>query len=134
MSIVVATDFSPCSRAAARIGAALARRRSAPLILVHAVESPAFDVPSLPIGATGWERDMVMAAEVGIAHDESDIREDGTLVETSVLVGSAASVIAEVATDRRADLIIVGTHDGRRNEKHHSEEEDFDRASEQTLP
>ncbi len=117
MSIVVATDFSPCSRAAMRLGAALARRQGTALILVHAVEPPALDVPALPIGATGWERDMAMAAEIGIAKDASDVRQAGAIVETRVLLGTAAGVILEVATEQRAELIVVGTH-GRRLRAH----------------
>ena len=117
MSIVVATDFSPCSRAAIRLGAALARRQRTALILVHAVEPPVIDVPTLPLGMTGWERDMAIAAEIGIAKDARDLRQGGVVVETRVLIGTAASVILEVETEQRAELIVVGTH-GRKRGAH----------------
>jgi nucleotide-binding universal stress UspA family protein len=117
MSIVVATDFSPCSRAATRLGAALARRQRTPLILVHAVEPPAIDVPPLPMGMTGWERDMTIAAEIGISKDANDVRQGDAVVETRVLIGTAASVILEVATEQQAELIVVGTH-GRKRGAH----------------
>lgn len=114
MSIVVGTDFSPCSGAAVRLAAALARRRSTPLILVHLVEPPALDVPALPIGTTGWERDMAMAAEIAIAREASDARQHGSTVETRVLFGTAASTILEMATQEGADLIVLGTHGKKR--------------------
>ena len=117
MSIVVATDFSPCSRAAVRLGAALARRQGVPVVLVHAVEPPAVDVPTLPMGATGWERDMAMAAEIAIARDASEVRQGGVGVETRVVFGTAASLILEAAAEQRADLIVVGTH-GRKHGAH----------------
>ncbi len=117
MSIVVATDFSPCSRAAVRLGAALARRKRVPLVIVHSVEPAALDVPTLPIGTTGWERDMAMAAEVGLARDASDVRQSGVPVETRVLLGPAAGAILEAAAEQRADLIVVGTH-GRKHGAH----------------
>jgi nucleotide-binding universal stress UspA family protein len=117
MSIVVATDFSPCSRSAVRLAAALARGQRAPLLLVHAVEPASVDVPMVPIGVTGREQDLLTAAEVAVAHDASELRQSGVAVETSVLIGSAESVILEVATERRATLIVVGTH-GRKRGAH----------------
>lgn len=114
MSIVVATDFSSCSRAAMRLAAAWARRQQTPLVLVHAVEPPALDVPPMPAGTTGWERDVGMAAEVALAHDASDLRQGGLVVETRVLPGSPASVILEVATEQGAKVIVVGTHGRKR--------------------
>src|SRR6185369_6906331 len=53
MRIVIATDFSPCSEAATRLGVALARRQQAALVLVYAVEPRVADVPLVPIGVTG---------------------------------------------------------------------------------
>jgi nucleotide-binding universal stress UspA family protein len=113
MSILVATDFSPCSQAAVRLGTALARRRAVPLFLVHTVEHPPIDVPAVPIGPTGWETTVLMAAEVAIAREASEIRRGGVAVETRVTVGSAASTILELAAEQRAELIVLGTH-GRR--------------------
>ena len=117
MSIVVATDFSPCSRTAVRLGAALARRQGVPVLLVHAVEPPALDVPTLPMGTAGLERDLAMAAEIGIARDASEVRQRGVVVETRVVFGTAASAILVAAAEQRADLIVVGTH-GRKHGAH----------------
>jgi nucleotide-binding universal stress UspA family protein len=115
MRIVIATDFSPCSESAMRLGVALARRQHAALVLVHAVEPRAADVPLVPIGVTGWERDLAMAAEVRLAHDASEIRQSGLEVERRILVASAESAILEVATEQGAALIVVGTHGRKRN-------------------
>ena len=117
MSIVVATDFSPCSRTAVRLGAALARRQGVPVLLVHAVEPPALDVPTLPMGTAGLERDLAMAAEIGIARDASDVRQRGVVVETRVVFGTAAAAILQAAAEQQADLIVVGTH-GRKHGAH----------------
>ena len=117
MSIVVATDFSPCSRAAVRLAAALARRQQVPLVMVHALEPPAVDVPLVPIGAAEWEQNLMTAAEVGVAHQASEIRQGGLVVETRVVIGSAESVILEVATADRSQMIVMGTH-GRKRGAH----------------
>ena len=83
----------------------MARRQQAALVLVYAVEPRVADVPLVPIGVTGWERDLMIAAEVRVAHDASEIRQSGLAVETRVLIASAESAILEVATEQRADLI-----------------------------
>ena len=58
MSILVATHFSPCSRTAMRLAAALAHRRGVPLCLVHAVAPLVADYPPQLIASTGWETEM----------------------------------------------------------------------------
>ena len=95
----------------------MARRQQAALVLVYAVEPRVADVPLVPIGVTGWERDLMIAAEVRVAHDASEIRQSGLAVETRVLIASAESAILEVATEQRADLIVMGTH-GRQGLSH----------------
>ena len=85
--------------------------------MVHAVDPPATDVPMVPIGVTGWEQNLVMAAEVGLAHDASEIRQSGLAVQKRVVIGSVESVILEVATTEGADLIVMGTH-GRKRGAH----------------
>ncbi len=117
MSILVATDFSPCSQTAVRLATALARRRGVPLLLMHAVEHPAVDVPAIPISPSEWEASLVTAAEVALAREASDIRQGGIPVDTRVSLGSATSLILETAAERRPDLIVVGTH-GRKGGAH----------------
>jgi nucleotide-binding universal stress UspA family protein len=117
MSIVVATDFSPCSQAAVRLATALARRRRASLFLVHVIEHPTVDVPAMAMGPTAWQKDLITAAEVAVASEASQIREGGVAVETQVALGSASGVILEIAAQRRAELIVVGTH-GRKGGAH----------------
>ena len=110
MSILVATDFSPCSRAAVRLATAIARQRGVPLFLVHAIEPPPIDLLAAPAISVDWERDVLAAAEVAIAHEASDIRQAGVAAESRAFVGSASSVILETAEEQRAELIVMGTH------------------------
>jgi nucleotide-binding universal stress UspA family protein len=117
MSILVATDFSPCSQAAVRLAAALARRRGVPLLLRHAVEHPVADIPAVPIGPTGWEATLVSEAEAAIGREAGELRRGGIHVDTRVSVGSAASLVLETAAGRDVDLIVVGTH-GRKGGAH----------------
>jgi hypothetical protein len=81
MSIVIATDFSPCSRTAVSLAVALARRQKATLVMVHAVEPRATDVPMVPIGVIAWEdaaANFSRAFHVGVVlgHRRRDVAGD----------------------------------------------------------
>jgi nucleotide-binding universal stress UspA family protein len=117
MSILVATDFSPCSRTAVELATAIAQQRGIPLLLVNAVEPPPIEYATLPIGTSRWETDMVMAAEVALARDASDIRQKGLAVTTRVLLGRATDVILDSAHEENPELIVMGTH-GRKGAAH----------------
>ncbi len=117
MSILVATDFSPCSRAAVRLATAVARQRGTSLFLVHAIEPPPIDIVTVPAVSVDWERHLLAAAEVAIAHDASDIRQAGVAAECRAFVGAPSNVILETAQEQRADLIVLGTH-GRKGGAH----------------
>ena len=116
-SILAATDLSACSRTAVQLAVALARRQHAPLVLVHAVESSPIDLPSVPIGVTAWEAELLAAAEIDLARQAREIRLSGIAVETRVHLGSPSRLILEVAEQVAAELIVVGTH-GRKGAAH----------------
>ncbi|HEX3697942.1 MAG TPA: universal stress protein [Polyangia bacterium] len=116
MTILIATDFSPCSQMAARLAAALARRLGAQLHLLHAFDPPHPELAALPSGS-GWEREMLAAAEQQMAADLQKLKSTGVTVSGSVEMGSPAGVIVETARAVHADLIVVGTH-GRKGLAH----------------
>lgn len=115
MTILVATDFSPSAWTAVRLGAALARRQSARLHIVHAF-NPTFDPLSLPSGGS-WEAEMLSAAEAQMAGTANELRQTGIAVTTEVTVGSPVTLIIQTARANDAALIVVGTH-GRRGAAH----------------
>jgi len=112
MTIVAATDFSPCSQTATRLAAALARRRNASLILVHTLEPLPVDPAVAPMGGA-WEGELARAAEQALDVQAQGLRKSGLVVEAKVRFGTAAAEILAIATAAKADLIVVGTH-GRR--------------------
>jgi nucleotide-binding universal stress UspA family protein len=109
MSVLVATDFSPCSQAAVRLAAAIAQQRAVPLIVVHAVEEPALD-EGIPTGPAGLERNLLMAAETAIAREVRVLRERGIAVQTRVELGNPFETIHELVIAQRPELVVVGTH------------------------
>jgi nucleotide-binding universal stress UspA family protein len=112
MTILAATDFSPCSLTATRLAVAMARRRHAPVILLHTIEPLAVDPLAAPLSGE-WEAAMVTAAEEALKSQEDDLRKSGLVVDVQVQVGTAAGSILEAAAAAKAELIVLGTH-GRR--------------------
>ena len=110
MPILCATDFSPSSRAAVQVAAALARRLQSMLLLVHATEPPPLALPEATLGVEAWEAAIHEAAEVELDHLARVLRADGVDVETLVSVGGPIGVIQQLATERGATLLVIGTH------------------------
>jgi len=110
MTILLATDFSSCSRAALRLAAAVAKRRGHTLFLFNVVEPPPIELMVAPLATSDWERDLMKASEAALARDAEEIRQQGVSVETRVLVGSPATMILEQARGNSAELIVMGTH------------------------
>lgn len=94
----------------------MARRRGDRILLVHVFEPPTPDYPGAPFGS-GWERELLDAAEAGIAREAAAIRARGITVETRILVGDAASAVLETAGAADTSLIVAGTH-GRKGSAH----------------
>jgi nucleotide-binding universal stress UspA family protein len=109
-TILCATDFSPCSRTATRLAAALARRRGEPLLLLHALASMPVDFFDAPVGSVDWAKEMFIAAQTEVERQAAEIRRTGITVETRVVLGAAADIVVEVARASGASLIVVGTH------------------------
>jgi nucleotide-binding universal stress UspA family protein len=102
-NILVATDFSPMSEHALRLGGALARDYGARLFAVHVVQPP-----------------VAVYAETAVFVEEPDfssareslhaLRIPGVDVEYRLMEGDPAATIVQVATDLHCDLIVIGTH------------------------
>ena len=114
--ILLPLDFSDCSLDALEFGIQVARRLHLSVTLVHVLEWA-----SLRLYFTINELAEGDAAEKAIASALSQyadlIREQGLAVDTVLRGGGGPTdLIVETATQRHADLIIMGTH-GRRGIK-----------------
>lgn len=101
--IICGTDFSENAGRAASAAAALARRLGAPLLLVHA--------GGLPMeSATQEFYDTQTASLRARLHDEGErLRALGATVEETVADGAPDEVLAQLAQQRRARLLVVSS-------------------------
>jgi nucleotide-binding universal stress UspA family protein len=104
--VLVATDFSDTSLAAVRWAADVARDMKVPLVLAHAVSR--VTVPPQ------WQALTVESHEARVTDARAKLEQlsvqicGGQACETVVSVGRPADVIAAVADDREAGLIVMG--------------------------
>lgn len=134
-NILVATDFSECSRRALRDAVALASQFGGHVTLVHVTPTPAglmlSDATILVRGADAGRQAMQMAdyleqkTKALLAADLAALAADAALadaltsvtVTTRALFGEPVKEVTRLAAALGADLLVVGTH-GRSGWRH----------------
>jgi nucleotide-binding universal stress UspA family protein len=110
-TILVPTDFSDGSRRAVDLACALAKGvEAAHLVLIHAYSLPQevktlTEVDHEPLLKTISERATEDLERVLV-----QLKDQGISAELTVQHGSPEAVVMDVATEREADLIVMGTH------------------------
>lgn len=108
--VIAAVDFRAPSLPLARLAAAVARELHASLTVAHVVE--AVQAPERWHAARDAATALHMAtAQEGLAALVSKI-DDGVEVEARVLVGHAPDALVDLADERGADVIVMGTGTG----------------------
>ncbi|HZZ79706.1 MAG TPA: universal stress protein [Gemmataceae bacterium] len=105
-TILFATDFSPASKIAFDVAAALARDYNARLIALHVVEPVQMGFSEFN-AYVGPDEDTGLAMESLKAYKSPSPR---VTIEHRLLEGAAATVITETAAETAADVIVMGTH------------------------
>ena len=109
--IVVPTDFSDCAEPAWALAQRLAKAVAAEIVLVHVlVEAPLYGEGPLTMDRTRhvFEEARRWATEQ-LDKMAADAKRDGLTVRTVLRTGSVYGEIVDLATEERADLIIIGT-------------------------
>jgi nucleotide-binding universal stress UspA family protein len=112
--IIAGTDFSDPSLVAVKAAAKEAARINAKLTVVHSLDliwTPA-SYPAMAFGGTPTEMSAEEIKELeSVAQKrlEEVLKQAHITAETLVTVGAAASAIIEVASEEKAQLIVVGT-------------------------
>ena len=99
-NILVASDFSPASKAATRFAIEIARRHNAKFLMVHVAgsrsEGPLMDAWSA--GQSEIMDHLIAGRLTGIRH------------ELLVKAGEVWAVLSELIQERAIDMVVVGTH------------------------
>jgi universal stress protein A len=109
--ILVPTDFSSSAEAAVRYAAQLARAFHASIHLLHVVDNPLasamWSTEAYTAEIEGLQINLVRAAEERL---KGSVPSHTGTVSTEVRPGNPPQQILEVARERSADLIVMGTH------------------------
>jgi nucleotide-binding universal stress UspA family protein len=111
--ILLATDFSEPAARAAQLAEAMARRTGHHLVLLHVAAAPTDRPLELAADARAFEAALRERARDELAALASGMRARDLLVEERLEVGDPAEVIAAVAREVNAGLVVLGNH-GRR--------------------
>jgi nucleotide-binding universal stress UspA family protein len=112
-TIVAGCDLSAPSDAALDRAAALAEAHHARLVLVHALadDAPAGQPDNVLAAKLGEVSAAVRAAEaVRLADKLTALQQRGIAAELASPVGPPGEVLAQIAGERDAELVVVGTH------------------------
>ncbi len=109
--ILVGTDFSEQAERAVAAAVELARRFSAELHLVHAVEIPVALFEPYGLGVpTDWIGEARARAQAQLEETRTKLAGDIEAVELHLEEVPAASGMADLATSLEVDWVVVGTH------------------------
>jgi nucleotide-binding universal stress UspA family protein len=115
-TILVPTDFSPCSREALTYAAALAKRFGAKIVLFHVIETWSYAMTE-SLQWTDLYANLTTVVEPLLDGLVQEVREGGVAAAGAFTQGVSYDEIVKKARDERADLIVIGTH-GRRGMGH----------------
>jgi nucleotide-binding universal stress UspA family protein len=118
-TILVPVDFEEASEKALAAAAELAKTFGAKLVIVHAYELPFYPYPGIaaPTAANDLPRTIRDAATAGLEGLVARVKEQAPTVEALLRMGPAADEILAAAHEKKADLIVMGTH-GRKGVAH----------------
>ena len=112
-SVLVPTDFSPGADIAMNYAIDLAAREKATIHLLHVIDADSF-MTAYPDGLLfeppGVRDHLIDSAHTRLDNCVEKSQAAGVPVSVRVAVGRAAPLIAQEATARNADLIVMGTH------------------------
>lgn len=112
--IMIAVDFEDASRRAIELAKELAAPLEASLVLVHTYDLPVYTYPGLePSVLPGFHAEVTTAARDALAA----LSEEVGIADAMLREGDPAREILAAAHERRATMIVMGTH-GRRGLAH----------------
>ena len=110
MRIIVGVDGSEPAQRAARRAFAMASRLGDSVSLVHVLPPPPiFSEPAVVLNIAELERRVYESGKAALDKVEAEGRAAGVSVDTQLLSGPAAEVIAAAAQHEDVDFVVVGS-------------------------
>lgn len=112
-SVVVATDGSPYSAAAASEAIGIAKRNKADLTVLAVVPAEIAmptDIDFATIAREKLADQEMQSAEKNAKAVKEAAKKEGVDCQAFVMSGKPADAIMEIAKDKKADLVVVGSH------------------------
>ena len=108
--ILVAVDASETARRAVTLAVTIAEKFGAAVELLHVMPPPPlFSEPAVIVNVAELERAQYESAQTLLGRIAQAESRPGVAVETRILGGPAAEVIAEAAEQGAFDLVVVGS-------------------------
>jgi nucleotide-binding universal stress UspA family protein len=113
-TILVGTDFSPPSRAALDWAVDLARALGARVVVAHVFDLPLVGLPdaALLVDARTAGK-LIDEAQAALDAEAARVRGHDVAIDTMLRQGDARALLADLAAEAHAGLLVVGSH-GRR--------------------
>jgi nucleotide-binding universal stress UspA family protein len=110
--ILIATDFSVSAQRAVDLGATIAARLGAQVLVIHVYGLPVTVVPDTIVAITpGHLSDVLDRYARALAEVAEEVKRHGvTTVSTRLVEGTPWREIVGLAAAEACDLIVVGTH------------------------
>jgi nucleotide-binding universal stress UspA family protein len=113
MKLIVATDFSETAARASAAAAGIARRAGDSVVLLHVSEPPTRNLQELTADVRAWEQALREKDREDLQLQAGELRARGVAVDERREAGHPPEVIAALAKETDARLIVLGSH-GRR--------------------
>ena len=111
--ILVPVDFSHDSEHAVEAAIGLAQQFEARVTLLHAIHIP----EAAEVNLAAYMDKIRSEADQSMTSRLQRVQEAGVTAEAVTVIGAPSQTIVDTARDRRADLIVMGTH-GRTGLRH----------------
>ncbi len=111
-TLLCPTDFSEPSQEALKVAIELASHFAADICLVNVVPvmPPLPPNPNFVFEVPEYERMLHVDADQKLREEAKKVTASGIAVRTKVGHGDAATEIVRIATEEKADLIVIATH------------------------
>ena len=107
--LLVPTDFSPCAERAVERAISMAKAEEKALLFLHVIVPPSYTF-DLALGYPLLNETLRPAARQQLARLVKQAKEAGVSAESLVFEGLPSVKIVEIAKERRAELLLMGTH------------------------